>query len=138
MTDHSYNKSNYQKELNKKTSFDEISIFLSKIQNKYSDNAEQKHLNQLYNIGILCVNKKFNQTKLLEKLTKIINERCSDPIKQIRDSKRASLIEAFKKGTTDGLSDEYRMAYDNSNKYIYDIEKIKKRALLDNLLNNLS
>ena len=131
-----YSNSSSDSSDSKNISYDEISNFLSKIQNKYSGNAEQKHLNQLYNIGILCVNKSFNHKKLVEKLTKIINERCNDPIQKIRESKKASLIEAFKKGISDGLSDEYRMAYDNSNKYIYDTEKIKKRALIDNLLNS--
>lgn len=115
---------------------DEISFFLSKIQNKYSDNAEQKHLNQLYDIGILCVNKNFNQQKLVEKITKIIEERSQDSIKRIRDNKRAALINAFKKGIEDASSDTYRLAYDDSNRYQYDSEKLKKRAHIDGVLNN--
>lgn len=115
---------------------DEISSFLSKIQNKYSGNAEQKHLNQLYDIGILCVNKSFNHQKLVEKLTKIIEERSQDPLKKIRDHKRATLIAAFKKGIEDGLSEDYRSAYDGSNRYQYDSEKLKKRAHIDSVLNN--
>jgi hypothetical protein len=113
---------------------DEISQFLSRIQNKYSGNAEQKHLNQLYDIGIMCVNKKFNHQKLTQKLAKIIDERSCDPLKTVRDSKRDALISAFKQGILDGLSDEYRLAYDNSNTYQYDSEKLKKRAHMDFLL----
>src|SRR5579872_2861230 len=87
-----------------KTTNDEILSFLSKIQNKYSSNAEQKHLNQMYDIGILCVNKKFNQQKLVQSLTKIIDERSKDPIRKVRDNKRASLIAAFKQGILDASS----------------------------------
>lgn len=115
---------------------DEISSFLSKIQNKYSGNAEQKHLNQLYDIGILCVNKSFNHQKLVEKLTKIIEDRSQDPLKKIRDHKRSSLIAAFKKGIEDGLSDDYRLAYDSSNRYQYDSDKLKKRAHINSILDN--
>ena len=62
-----YSNSSSDSSDSKNISYDEISNFLSKIQNKYSGNAEQKHLNQLYNIGILCVNKSFNHKKLVEK-----------------------------------------------------------------------
>jgi len=117
-------------------SSDDVSSFLSKIHNKYSGNAEQKHLNQLYDIGILCVNKSFDHRKLVEKLTKIIDDRSQDPLKHIRDHKRTTLIAAFKKGIEDGLSDEYRSAYDNSNRYRYDSDKLKKRARIDNMLKN--
>ena len=41
-----------------------------------------------------------------------------------------------KKGIEDGLSDEYRLAYDSANKYQYtDVEKLKKRAQIDKILN---
>ena len=117
-------------------SSDEISGFLSKIHNKYSGNAEQKHLNQLYDIGILCVNKSFNRQKLIVKITKIIEERSHDSLKNIRDLKKSALISAFKKGIEDGLSDDYRAVYDSSNRYQYDSDKLKKRARIDNVLNN--
>ena len=115
---------------------EDISCFLSKIQNKYSGNAEQKHLNQLYDIGILCANKTFNHKKLVDKLSKIIEERSNDPIQKVRDTKRISLTNAFKKGIEDGSSEEYRSAYNNYNKYQYDSEKLKKRAHIDNVLNH--
>jgi hypothetical protein len=113
---------------------DSISEFLSKIQNKYSGNAEQKHLNQLYDIGILVVNKNFNRQKIIQKITKIIEKRSNDPIKQIRDAKKEALLASFKKGIDDALSNEYRMAYDNTNKYQYDKEKLKIRARIDRVL----
>jgi len=115
---------------------DEITSFLSKIQNKYSDNAEQKHLNQMYDIGILCVNKNFDQQKLIEKLSKIIEARSQDPIKKIRDNKRISLINAFKQGIEDGSSEIYRSAYDKSNNYQYDNEKLSIRARIDRVLDS--
>ena len=115
---------------------DEISSFLSKIHNKYSNNAEQKHLNQVYDIGILCVNKSFDHQKLVSKLTRIIDERSQDPLKNVREHKKATLIAAFKKGIEDGMSDDYRLAYDSSNKYQYDSEKLKKRAHIDRVLNH--
>lgn len=118
------------------TNDDDISSFLEKIKNKYSGNAEQKHLNQLYDIGILCVNKSFNRQKLIRTLTKLIDERCKDPVKQIRDNKRAALIEAFKKGIEDASSEEYRLAYDNSNKYQYNKEKLVVRARIDKVIDN--
>lgn len=116
---------------------DDIANFLSKISNKYSGNAEQKNLNQMYDIGILIANKKFNKDKLIQKLTKIIEEKSNDPIKQIRDAKKISFINALKQGISDGMSDEYRYAYDSSNRYQYiDREKLKKRAIIDSVLNN--
>jgi hypothetical protein len=138
------NESTEENESNELTSFernnesqittDEIASFLSKIKNKYSGNAERKHLNQMYDIGILCMNKKFNQQKLVNLLSKLIEDRSNDPIKKIRDEKRASLIAAFKKGIEDASSDDYRMAYDESNRYQYDSEKLKKRAHIDSIL----
>ena len=113
---------------------DDITTFLAKIHNKYSNNAEQKHLNQMYNIGILVANKNFNREKLTRIIEKIIQKRSHDPIKKIKEQKRKSLIEAFKKGINDAISEEYMMAYDSSNKYQYDKEKLKKRAELDYLL----
>jgi len=115
---------------------DDISTFLEKIKNKYSGNAEQKHLNQMYDIGILCVNKSFNRQKMIKTLTKLIDERSKDPVKQIRDNKRAALIEAFKKGIDDASSHEYRLAYDNSNKYQYNKEKLLIRARIDKVVDN--
>lgn len=115
---------------------DEIAVFLSKIQNKYSGNADQKHLNQLYDIGILIANKNFNHHKIVQKITKIIEERSQDSIKKIRDYKRHHLIEALKKGIEDGLSEEYRFAYDSSNKYVFNSERLKKRAYIDSVLNS--
>lgn len=114
---------------------DEIATLLSKIQNKYSGNAEQKHLNQLYDIGILIVNKNFNHHKIVQKLTKIIEERSRDPIKKIRDYKRQNLLDALKQGIVDGLSEEYRFAYNDTNKYIFNSERLKKRAYIDSVLN---
>lgn len=113
---------------------DEISSYLGRIQNKYSGNAEQKHLNQLYDIGILIVNKNFNHQKLVQKLTKIIEDRSQDPIKKIRDHKRQTLLAALERGIEDGMSDNYRLAYDNTNKYQYDSEKLKKRAHIDSVI----
>lgn len=115
---------------------DEISIFLSKIQNKYSGGAYQKHLNQMYDIGILVTNKDFNKDKLVKKLTHIIEIKSNDSIKKVRDSKRKALLQAFKRGIKDGLSDDYRLAYDESNTYQYDSYKIKKRAHIDYVLDN--
>lgn len=116
---------------------DDITNFLSKIQNKYSGNAEQKHLNQLYDIGIMVANKNYNRDKLIKKLTKIVEDRSDDPIKKVREYKRVMLLEAFEKGIGDGLSDEYRLAYDKTNRYQYDSEKLKKRAHIDSVLNKL-
>ena len=115
---------------------DEISNFLSKIQNKYSGNTQQKHLNQMYEIGILMTNKRFNRHKLIQKLTKIIEERTYDPIKKIKDHKHKILINALKKGVEDGMSEDYRMAYNKSGEYIYNTEKLKKRAYIDSILDN--
>ena len=114
---------------------DEISEFLSQMHNKYSNNAEKKYLNQMYEIGILVANKKFNQQKLTDVINKILEKKSNDPIKKIRDEKRKSLLDAFKHGIEDGMSDDYMMAYNNSNKYQYDAEKLKKRARLDYLMN---
>ena len=114
---------------------DEISSYLSQLHNKYSNNAEQKYLNQMYDIGILVANKKFNQKKLTDVINKILDKKSNDPIKKIRDDKRKSLLNAFKQGIEDGLSDDYTMAYNDSNKYQYDSEKLKKRARADYLIN---
>lgn len=115
---------------------DEISLFISRIQNKYSGNAEQKHLNQMYDIGVLIVNKNFNKTKLIEKLTKIIEERSKDSLKKVREYKKIALMDALNRGIDDAMSDEYRCAYDNSNRYQYDRERLKKRAHIDSVLDH--
>ena len=114
----------------------EIDLFLSKIQNKYSGNAYQKDLNQLYDVGILVVNKNFDRKKIVKKIKKMIKERSKDPIKQVRDAKKVSLFEAFKQGIKDAQSDVYRLAYDNTNTYQYDIEKLTKRAHIDSVLDS--
>jgi DNA-binding transcriptional ArsR family regulator len=117
---------------------EEISYFLSRIINKYSGNAEQKHLNQLYDIGVLCVNKRFDYQRMIRLLTKVIDERSKDPIKKIREEKRSALIAAFKKGSDDASSEEYRMAYDKSNRYQYNDEKLKIRAHIDSIIDKFS
>lgn len=119
-----------------KNTEDEISSFLAKIQNKYSGDAEMKHLNQMYDIGIMIVNKNFNHQKLIQKLTKIIEKRSRDPIPQVREHKRRTLIDALKRGIQDASSDVYRYAYDNTNIYQYDAEKLAKRAHIDRVLDH--
>lgn len=119
-----------------KMTSDEISSFISRIQNKYSNNAEQKHLNQMYDIGILIVNKEFNKDKLIDKLTKIIEKRSWDPLKKVREHKKKTLLNALQQGIDDAMSDEYRFAYNISNRYSYDSDKLKKRARIDSVLEN--
>jgi len=121
---------NYQK--------DEISSYLSQLHNKYSNNAEQKYLNQMYDIGILVANKPFNQKKMEEVINKILEKKSDDPIKRIKEEKKRSLIDAFKQGIEDGMSDDYVIAYNNTNTYQYDSEKIKKRARIDYLMNQFN
>lgn len=113
---------------------DDISALIGRIQNKYSGNVEQKHLNQMYDIGILITNKKFNHQKLVPKLNKIIDERANDAIKKIRDHKRSMLIDALKTGIADGMSETYRKAYNTSNKYCYTTDILQKRAHIDRIL----
>ena len=86
----------------------------------------------------MCVNKRFDYQRMMRLLTKVIDERSKDPIKKIRDEKRSALIAAFKRGVDDASSDEYRMAYDNSNRYQYDSEKLKKRAYIDSIIDNFT
>lgn len=114
----------------------DVTDLLAMIQNKYSNNAEQKHLNQLYDIGILTVNHPFNYDKLIQKLTKIIDERSYDPVKKIRESKRLSLINAFKQGVQDAMTDEYRNAYDGLNRYRFNAECLKKKGHIDSVLDH--
>ena len=75
---------------------------------------------------------------MMRLLTKVIDERSKDPIKKIRDEKRSALIAAFKRGVDDASSEEYRMAYDNSNRYQYDSDKLKKRAYIDSIIDNFT
>ncbi len=117
---------------------EDVSDALSRILNKYSGNAEQKHLNQLYDLGILSVNKHFDKDKLTKKLKKIINERSHDPIEKVAEFKRKSLINAFKRGIEDAMSDDYRKAYDKNNKYQYNKEKIIKRGYIDGVIDKYS
>jgi hypothetical protein len=117
---------------------DEITNFLSKIQNKYSGGADQKHLNQMYDIGIIIANRKFDKDRLINKLTIIINKRSDDPLKQVRDMKKRALLEALSKGVEDGSSDTYRQAYDQSNRYRYDGEKLEKRGYIDGVLDMIN
>lgn len=82
---------------------DEITEFLHRIQNKYSNNTEHKHLKQLYDIGLKISNRNFNREKLINILTKLIDKCSQDPIQQVREYKRKKLLDAFKKGVNDGL-----------------------------------
>lgn len=121
---------------NNETKNIDVTDLLAMIQNKYSNNAEQKHLNQLYDIGILTVNHPFNYDKLIQKLTKIIDERSYDPVKKIREAKRVSLINAFKQGVQDAMTDEYRNAYDGLNRYRFNAECLKKKGHIDSVLDH--
>jgi hypothetical protein len=116
---------------------DEISSVITKIKKKYSDNADQKHLNQLYDVGILIANKKIND-KFASKLSKIIDERSSNPIREVREAKRQMLLDAFKNGLNDGLSNEYRSVYDSSGNFQSDSAKLAKRAHIDKILSKFS
>lgn len=82
---------------------DEVTEFLFRIQNKYSNNAEQKQLKQLYDIGLKISNRNFNRDKLIEILTKLIDKGSQDSIQIVREYKRKKLLDAFKKGVSDGL-----------------------------------
>lgn len=82
---------------------DEVSEFLFRIQNKYSNNAEKKQLRQLYDIGLKISNRNFNRDKLINILTKLIDKGSQDSIQKVREYKRKKLLEAFKKGVSDGL-----------------------------------
>ena len=89
---------------------DEVSNFLFRIQNKYSNNAEKKQLKQLYDIGLKISTRNFNKDKLINILTKLIDKGSNDSIQKVREYKRKKLIDAFKKGVSDGLkkSNQYR------------------------------
>lgn len=82
---------------------DEVSEFLFRIQNKYSNNAEKKQLKQLYDIGLKISNRNFNRDKLINILTKLIDKGSQDSIQKVREYKRKKLLEAFKKGVNDGI-----------------------------------
>lgn len=114
----------------------DIERVLGKIKNKYSGNTDQKHLNQMYEIGILVTNKKFDKEKLNTKLSKLIDEKSYDVIEIVRQHKRKELLNAFKQGVKDGSSPEYRQAYDSTNKYQYNHDKLIKRGIIDGILDN--
>jgi hypothetical protein len=117
----------------------ESEIFLSKLLNKYSGNAEKKHLNQMYDIGLIISNKKFDEEKMVEKLTKIIKERTDHPVSEVKEEKRKVLINALIRGIEDGLSTEYREAYDDGQCYRYENnrEKLSKRGYIDSFLKKI-
>ena len=116
---------------------DEVSILLNRISNKYTGNALMKDLNQMYDVGIMMANKKFDKEKLVNKLTKIIDIKSDHPIKEIRFQKKKQLLEALQNGINDGSSDEYRLAYDSAGRYQYsDREKLKVRGRIDAVLDN--
>ena len=114
----------------------EIESFLGKIQNKYSGNADQKHLNQMYDIGILISNKDHNKQKMAIKLAKLVEERSADPIKLVREYKRNKLLDALQQGIKDGSSDIYRHAYGVNSQYQYTPDTLAIRAHIDRVLND--
>lgn len=143
--DKKYNKNNFDITVEngsndtKSSESNDIRNFLGKISNKYSNQADQKHLNQLYNIGIAVANKKFNKEKLIPKLEKIIEERSYNPIPEIQESTRMSLIDAFKKGISDGSSDEYKKGFNDANQYqVTSKEKLYKRGYIDGVISSLA
>lgn len=109
--------------------------FLSELSNKYSGNVEQKNLNEIYDIGLMIANKKFNQDKMIEKVSSIINKKAHSEISDIFISRKNQLIEALNNGIRDGKSDEYRLAYNSSNKYQYDKKSLTIRGRIDGVLN---
>jgi hypothetical protein len=114
----------------------EIESFLGKIQNKYSGNTDQKHLNQMYDIGILVSNKKHNKQKMAIKLAKLVDERSIDPIKIVSENKRKNLLNALQQGVKDGMSDTYRLAYDGNSQYQYTAESLAMRSHIDKVLDD--
>lgn len=116
-------------------STDEVSEMLNKISNKYTNDADMKHLNQIYDIGIMMANRKFNKHKLANKLSEIIDKYTYHPINDIREHKKKQLMTALQQGIDDGNSDDYRMAYDNAGKYKYnDKSSLIIRARIDAIL----
>jgi hypothetical protein len=86
---------------------DEVSAFLFRIQNKYSNNTEKKQLRQLYEIGLKISSRQFNRNELINILTKLIDKGSRDSIQKVREYKRKKLLDAFKKGINDGLKNIY-------------------------------
>lgn len=87
---------------------DDVSEFLFRIQNKYSNNTEKIQLKKLYDIGYKISTRQFNREKLINTLTKLIDNMSRDSIKKIREYKRKRLLDAFKKGINDGLTNSHR------------------------------
>jgi uncharacterized protein YpuA (DUF1002 family) len=117
---------------------DDIKNILLKLENKYSGNAEQKHLNEMYDIGLLISNKEIDHKKMTIKLNNLIEKKAKSDIRELYERKKKSLIEALNHGINDGSSVEYRLAYDNSNKYQYNKRAISIRGRIDGVLNTLN
>lgn len=113
----------------------EITKYLNILLNKYSGNTYQNDLNELYDIGILIVNGKYegDRETIVKKLTNIIMTKSKD---YIGGGKKRDLLQALQRGMQDGLSDDYRLAYDNKNTYQYNSEKLKVRGHIDRVLND--
>jgi hypothetical protein len=113
----------------------EINDFLSELTNKYSGNANQKDLNELYDIGLYVANVNYNKDKMIDKIDKIVEKKAKSEIKVISENKKKELLEAFKNGIRDGSSNEYRLAYNKSNKYQYNKKKLSIRGRINGVLN---
>ncbi len=107
----------------------DITDIITKLYNKYTYNIDQKYYNQLYDIGIIIVNKNYDHNKLVHKLTNLIAKLSCDNNTENERNKRVHLINALKKGITDATTNEYRTTYNN-----YDF--LVKRALRDRVLDD--
>ncbi len=96
--------------------YDEFNTILSEIENKYSYSVDKQHLEQMYDIGIMMVNRKFN-IKIVDVLTNIIDDLTDDLIEDIRLEKRNELITALQNGIKDGIKND-------KNNNVSNIEKI--------------
>jgi len=100
--------------------YEELNNILTEIESKYSYSVDKQHLEQMYDIGILMVNKKFN-IKIVDVLTNIIDNLTDDLTEEIRIEKRNELITALQNGIKDGIKDT---------------ENIKNKSYIDRLLND--
>lgn len=120
-----------KKETDSKNNVDNHLNELNKI---YTSDALPKHLDIMYEIGVVMTYKKYDKKKMSDKINTLIEKYSEDEIDKIKDRKKTQLINELKQAIYDCCDDNIIYAFDSKGNYMYDyynINRLEKRARID-------
>lgn len=120
---------------NKETdSKNNVDNHLNELNKIYTSDALPKHLDIMYEIGVVMTYKKYDKKKMSDKINTLIEKYSEDEIDKIKDRKRTQLINELKQAIYDCCDDNIIYAFDSKGNYMYDyynINRLEKRARID-------